>query len=223
MGAVLCVMLVGQISIVALLVGGAIAAPTAGYIGIMDGYQPAPNVEADASDPALMTGYSLTEAHRADGAKCLDGTPGLYYFRPGSGDGANKWYIHQEGGGWCESDESCLGRSKTRLGSSSSYTKTVSQNSGYFSIDPAVNPMMFNWNSVYFKYCDGASFSGSNASTTVVKAPHCTGEVSTSFKVASQTCSLTEVSRKPQMSSYLDALLEGLQLSFTATHGLSAS
>ena len=74
-------MLVGQISIVALLVGGAIAAPTAAYIGIMDGYQPAPNVEADASDPALMTGYSLTEAHRADGAKCLDGTPGLYYFR----------------------------------------------------------------------------------------------------------------------------------------------
>ena len=39
------------------------------------------NVEADTSDPALMTGYALTEAHQADDAKCLDGTPGLYYFR----------------------------------------------------------------------------------------------------------------------------------------------
>ena len=70
-----------QISIVALLVAGAIAAPTTPYIGIMDGYRPAPNVEADSSDPALMTGYALTEAHQADDAKCLDGTPGLYYFR----------------------------------------------------------------------------------------------------------------------------------------------
>merc|ERR1711865_1241197 len=162
-----CVMvLTGLLSMTALLVAGCTASSV--YIGIQDGYKPALNVEADVSDPALMTGYSLTEALKSDGAKCLDGTPGLYYFRPGTGDGAKKWYIHQEGGGWCESPEACLGRSNTTLGSSSSYSKTVSQNKGYFSVDPKVNPMMWNWNSVYFKYCDGASFSGSNASTTVV-------------------------------------------------------
>jgi len=45
-------------------------------------------------------------------------------------------------------------------------TATITQNSGYFSMDPKLNPLMFNWNVVYFKYCDGGSFSGSNASST---------------------------------------------------------
>ena len=27
---------------------------------------------------------------------CLDGTPSVYYHRPGTGSGANKWYIHQQ-------------------------------------------------------------------------------------------------------------------------------
>ena len=40
---------------------------------------------------------------------------------------------------------------------------------GYFSSDPAVNPLMYNWNKVYMRYCDGNSFSGSNASVTVYK------------------------------------------------------
>lgn len=33
--------------------------------------------------------------------------------------------------------------------------------------DPTDNPMMYNWNQVFMPYCDGASFSGSNASVTV--------------------------------------------------------
>ena len=35
-------------------------------------------------------------------------------------------------------------------------------------MDPAQNPLMYNWNMVYFKYCDGGSFSGSNASSTAI-------------------------------------------------------
>lgn len=131
-----------------------------------DGYRPIPIVEAEANDPALMNGYKLTAAAASDSAVCLDGTPGMYYHRSGTGSGANKWYIHQEGGGWCESLDSCLTRSKTHLGSSSTYTSTMSQSSGYFSTDPTVNPLMYNWNSVFFRYCDGGSFAGSNASTT---------------------------------------------------------
>jgi len=34
---------------------------------------------------------------------------------------------------------------------------------GYFSPKQAENPIMYNWNKVYLKYCDGASFSGNNA------------------------------------------------------------
>lgn len=70
------------------------------------------------------------------GAVCLDGTPGAYYHLKGTGSGANKWYIHHQGGtlirrnvwwlgshfarfnalfagGWCESMDDCLGRSKS--------------------------------------------------------------------------------------------------------------
>ena len=55
---------------------------------------------------------------------------------------SRKFYIHQQGGGWCESLDSCLGRSKTDLGSSKNYPATASLGSGYFSSDPTVNPMM---------------------------------------------------------------------------------
>ena len=33
---------------------------------------------------------------------CLDGSPAGYFVRPGRGAGAHKWYIHHEGGGWCQ-------------------------------------------------------------------------------------------------------------------------
>jgi len=108
----------------------------------------------------------LTKAANDAGAVCIDGTPGGYYFRPGSGDGVKKWYIHHEGGGWCSSVADCYGRSKTPLGSSKSYPQTAELNSGYFSPDVNENPLMYNWNMVYLKYCDGGSFSGNNESAT---------------------------------------------------------
>jgi len=104
----------------------------------------------------------------ADGAACLDGTPPAYYFRAGSGSGANKWFIYHQGGGWCNSLTDCLGRSKTALGSSSSYPPTANYDTGYFSTAQLTNPLMYNWNIAYFQYCDGASFSGQNDTITVV-------------------------------------------------------
>ena len=57
-------------------------------------------VPDDAQAPGKATGYWLTEALKGpDHAACLDGTAPLYYHQPGTGDGANKWYIHHEGGG----------------------------------------------------------------------------------------------------------------------------
>merc|ERR1712137_260914 len=55
--------------------------------------------------------YLMVEAAENEGAVCLDGTPGAYYFQQGSGDGVNKWYIHHQGGGWCESMDDCWSRS----------------------------------------------------------------------------------------------------------------
>lgn len=108
----------------------------------------------------------LTDASEKTGAKCLDGTPGAYYWRPGSGDGMKKWYIHHEGGGWCTDLDDCKSRSGTDLGSSKAYPASQDLGGGYFSADPAANPMMYNWNSVILRYCDGGSFSGLNDSIT---------------------------------------------------------
>uniref|UniRef100_A0A6B2L7Z4 Pectin acetylesterase n=1 Tax=Arcella intermedia TaxID=1963864 RepID=A0A6B2L7Z4_9EUKA len=98
------------------------------------------------------------------GAACIDGTPPAYYIVPGTGSGADKWFIFHQGGGWCTSLADCYARSKTALGSSSGYPQTLdlADEGGYFSDDPTANPAFYNWNKVYFPYCDGGSFSGNN-------------------------------------------------------------
>lgn len=50
--------------------------------------------------------------------------PGLYFFGPGSDDGVSKFFIFHQGGGFCQSDDSCLDRSSTTLGSTKSDSDT---------------------------------------------------------------------------------------------------
>jgi len=104
-----------------------------------------------------------------NGASCLDGTPPGYYYAPGSGKGMSSWYIHHMGGGWCTTMETCYDRSFQGLGSTNGYPDTYDLDDGYFSEDPAVNPLMATWNKSLFIYCDGSSFSGNNQTVTVYK------------------------------------------------------
>jgi len=94
------------------------------------------------------------------GGMCLDGTPPAYYIAKGSGSGVNKWEFHHEGGGYCLSLGDCYGRSNGDLGSSKNYQPRADLGGGYLSNNPGENPLMYNWNKVYFKYCDGGFFSG---------------------------------------------------------------
>ena len=95
-------------------------------------------------------------------ARCIDGSAPAYYIRKGSGDGARKWIVFFEGGGWCYDLKQCFLRSKTRLGTTKNTPpKLFSYELGfYISEQPSVNPMMYNWNTVYVRYCDGSSFAG---------------------------------------------------------------
>lgn len=126
---------------------------------------------ADAKNGGNATSAKvlLSEYVNATGAMCLDGSPGAYYIRKGVGDGANKWYIHHQGGGWCESWDDCLGRSHSQLGSSHGYPNYAPLGGGYFDPFPRTNPMMYNWNMVYLRYCDGGSFSGNNETVATYK------------------------------------------------------
>ena len=97
---------------------------------------------AGAGAPANAKITLLKDAAASKGAVCLDGSPGAYYHVPGTGDGANKWYVHHQGGGWCESMDDCLSRSKGGLGSSAKYPAEANIDGGYFSSDPKQNPLM---------------------------------------------------------------------------------
>ena len=124
---------------------------------------------ADGDSSALIR---LTAPH----AVCLDGGPAGYYYRPGRGEGASKWSIHHEGGGWCQLEkpyqswpnDNCVDRASTRLGTLKNDSATAAWNMTLgcagCSTDPSINPLMHNWNSVYLRYCDGGAFSGSRPS-----------------------------------------------------------
>lgn len=111
----------------------------------------------------LSKNATLTLLHHEEEKKdavCLDGSAPGYFMRPGTGEGAKKWILHLMGGGWCEG-AACYNRSLTQLGSTKYWPQSLSLG-GFLSDDPNVNPDFYNWNVVYFIYCDGASFSGDN-------------------------------------------------------------
>ena len=123
----------------------------------------------------LLLGRALKE-----GAVCLDGSPSGYWYRPGTGAGANNWIVFLEGGGWCYDEKACLYRSGTMLGSSTQWPATMPVDGRkekgvtaladrpLFSADPSVNPDFYDWNIVNVGYCDGASFSGNVTDPVVV-------------------------------------------------------
>eukprot|EP00123_Amoebidium_parasiticum_P011953 comp21017_c0_seq1/m.28217 comp21017_c0_seq1/g.28217 ORF comp21017_c0_seq1/g.28217 comp21017_c0_seq1/m.28217 type:complete len:426 (-) comp21017_c0_seq1:266-1543(-) len=110
------------------------------------------------------------------GAVCLDGTPGAYYLRNGTGGGVNKWYIHFQGGGWCTDDKDCVDRSEMFLGSTApqynppelDLQKVTWCNYKALSQDPTVNPLMHDWNAVVVRYCDGGSYAGNRKGPYIV-------------------------------------------------------
>ncbi|XP_025015428.1 pectin acetylesterase 5 isoform X2 [Ricinus communis] len=103
----------------------------------------------------------LTLLHNAKDkdALCLDGSLPGYHFQEGFGSGSNRWLLHIEGGGWCDSIESCSLRKTTSLGSSK-YMQSPVPFAGILSKNPSQNPDFYNWNKVKIRYCDGASFAG---------------------------------------------------------------
>eukprot|EP00483_Globobulimina_turgida_P012582 UN12605 len=118
----------------------------------------------------LGTRVNLTDAMNQNGAVCLDGTVPVFYWRPGFGDGVNKFHVFFQGGGWCAGNDTaiapcmdtCQHRATDTLGSSLTYGPTANFDSTYMSSNQSINPLSYNWNTVYVKYCDGGSFSGNN-------------------------------------------------------------
>lgn len=98
----------------------------------------------------------LPNATVADGAMCLDGTPGGYHIQHKDN---SAWTIHIQGGGWCTSVADCGNRAHTMLGSSKDYISDMDGilhgfdggAHGIFSSDENVNPRFFNHTKVRTK------------------------------------------------------------------------
>ena len=107
-------------------------------------------------------------------AKCMDGSNYKFLFSKGFDNGTNSFLIYFEGGGFCgdnnfnPNDEyaalkSCYNRKDTSLGSNKfdfiyryffKFAERFLSSSKYF------NPIFYNWNKVYLKYCDGTIYMG---------------------------------------------------------------
>ncbi|CAH9084641.1 unnamed protein product [Cuscuta europaea] len=111
---------------------------------------------------ASQQNVSLTFVDRAveKGSVCLDGSPSVYYFDQGEGQGLDNWLIFLEGGGWCSTQSECKQRSETKYGSSTLRDQYMDFEASLLSNDSQENPKFYNWNRVYVPYCDGSSFTG---------------------------------------------------------------
>ncbi|MCL7045104.1 hypothetical protein MKW94_018236 [Papaver nudicaule] len=116
-----------------------------------------PSTSTPSSVPQMVDLILLKNA-TALGAVCLDGSAPGYHFSKGFDSGAENWLVHLEGGGWCNTVESCSKRKLTALGSSKFMEKAPF--SGILSNKKSENPDFYNWNKVKVRYCDGASFTG---------------------------------------------------------------
>ena len=117
---------------------------------------------------AAFTLTLMPDAVTTLNARCLDGSPGGYYWRSAANpDDASKFALILNGGGWCYDAEDCVGRSHTDLGSSKGWASTIADD-GITSSDPAFNPTFAGFNVAYLYYCDGTSYSGNLSEPLVV-------------------------------------------------------
>ncbi len=106
-------------------------------------------------------------------ATCNDGSPGVFYVRPGTGANANKWIIHTQGGGRCTDYDSCLQRWCGQQGASPYKANKMSTDwnddgvvnlhlqaeaSGIFQYDPG--NQLHDWTHVWMYYCSSDSWQG---------------------------------------------------------------
>lgn len=107
-----------------------------------------------------MVKYTVQNATERN-AVCNDGTPAVYFYRPGAGDDADKWVVWFEGGGACSTLEGCDQRFEEQhylMSSSNSDEKSIKD--GILSTDQERNPDFSNWNHLMLNYCSSDGWTG---------------------------------------------------------------
>lgn len=125
-----------------------------------------PTIEAAESTPLAvnepplhLTRYEIEQAKHPQ-AVCNDGSTPIFYYRRGSGEGANKWVFWFKGGGGCTDAQSCAGREHALT--SSVGLPQSKDGEGILSRLPENNPDFYNWNHVLMHYCTSDAWSGAS-------------------------------------------------------------
>lgn len=157
----------GLIAALAVLVVGAFALLGSTVFGSQREWQNAPRARGTGPYP-----LRLIDLKKSPLARCMDGSPGSFYWKPASSAAnASKWLVHFEGGGECVDHDACLNKAKSHLGSSDYLPRSVSEptgkNKSYLLINPHVeeNPDFYSWNMVWFNYCSADNWSGQRKTT----------------------------------------------------------
>ena len=117
--------------------------------------------QQSASGPNYYAGdttLELVSLQAFPDAVCNDGSPGGYYWSKGTNP--DLWLLYLEGGFWCLSEDSCLGRQEMEPAqvSSNSWSATTVAG-GIFSRDTSQNPFAAA-NFAYSRYCSSDSWVG---------------------------------------------------------------
>ena len=94
------------------------------------------------------------------GTKCLDGSPAGYYYSPPPNGESKTWIIRMKGGGNCVTQEECINRTTTGLGSSENWSNTYDPSNSILSDNSNKNPDFYDAHHVYIPYCSGDLHSG---------------------------------------------------------------
>ncbi|MEZ4362123.1 MAG: pectin acetylesterase-family hydrolase [Kofleriaceae bacterium] len=108
-------------------------------------------------------------------AKCNDGTPATFFFRPGSTvDGRKRWVIQLQGGGGCRHPDACAQR-WCSVGTNFGMTQMTStlappdgtRGDGILERAAAFGSPMRTWNHVFLRYCSSDNWSGMSGPVVV--------------------------------------------------------
>ncbi len=147
---------------------------------------PAPQTPMGTSQLTQCAGANPACLHRVaidsvefPKAVCSDGTPGVFYVRPGTGDDINRWVIHLQGGGGCRDYDDCLARWCGQQGNLPYTANKMSSDwnadgitdlfehvngPGMTSISP--NNKFSTWTHVWAYYCSSDSWQGRASDVT---------------------------------------------------------
>jgi hypothetical protein len=113
------------------------------------------------SDPSQNTDQKLIMLPNVT-AKCSDGSPIGFFFRPApEGGQKNKLTIWLKGGAMCQDYDDCIHRQSSSLGSSKYWLDTY-EGVAIQSTNKTTNPDFFDWNHVFMEYCSGDFWSGTS-------------------------------------------------------------